>query len=430
MKVVIMAGGKGTRLKEITKDEIPKPMVKVLGKTILEHQIDVLKKNDLKDIIIIVGYLGEKIKHYFKDGKDFGVNITYIDEHEPLGTAGSFYYVKNYVKEDFILLFGDIIFDVYLKKMIDFHNMKKSYVTLFVHPNSHPYDSDIVLMDDDNKIIGFDSKNNVRTYSYDNCVNAGIYIISNKLIQKIDKLKKLDLEKDILSKVIEKENVFGYYSSEYVKDVGTVERIKKTSEDIQKNILEKKNLKHKQKCIFLDRDGTINIHKGLIVNPDEIELEKNVAQAIKQINSSEFITIIITNQLQVARGLCSIEDIENINKRLKTILGEQGAYVEDIYFCPHHPDKGYPEENKNYKIKCKCRKPGIELIEKAVLKYNIDLKNSWFIGDTTIDIQTGINAGMKTILLNTGEGGRDGKYNVVSDYMCDDILEAVNMIIK
>lgn len=430
MKVVIMAGGKGTRLKEITKDEIPKPMVKVLGKTILEHQIDVLKKNDLKDIIIIVGYLGEKIKHYFKDGKDFGVNITYIDEHEPLGTAGSFYYVKNYVKEDFILLFGDIIFDVYLKKMIDFHNMKKSYVTLFVHPNSHPYDSDIVLMDDDNKIIGFDSKNNVRTYSYDNCVNAGIYIISNKLIQKIDKLKKLDLEKDILSKVIEKENVFGYYSSEYVKDVGTVERIKKTSEDIQKNILEKKNLKHKQKCIFLDRDGTINIHKGLIVNPDEIELEKNVAQAIKQINSSEFITIIITNQPQVARGLCSIEDIENINKRLKTILGEQGAYVEDIYFCPHHPDKGYPEENKNYKIKCKCRKPGIELIEKAVLKYNIDLKNSWFIGDTTIDIQTGINAGMKTILLNTGEGGRDGKYNVVSDYMCDDILEAVNMIIK
>ena len=241
MKVVIMAGGKGTRLKEITKDEIPKPMVKVLGKTILEHQIDVLKKNDLKDIIIIVGYLGEKIKHYFKDGKDFGVNITYIDEHEPLGTAGSFYYVKNYVKEDFILLFGDIIFDVYLKKMIDFHNMKKSYATLFVHPNSHPYDSDIVLMDDDNKIIGFDSKNNVRTYSYDYCVNAGIYIISNKLIQKIDKLKKLDLEKDILSKVIEEENVFGYYSSEYVKDVGTVERIKKTSEDIQKNILEKKN---------------------------------------------------------------------------------------------------------------------------------------------------------------------------------------------
>lgn len=430
MKAVIMAGGKGTRLKEMTKDEIPKPMVKILEKPILEYQIDVLKENGLKDIIIVIGYLGDKIKQYFKDGKDFGVNITYIEENEPLGTAGAFYYIKDYIKEDFILLFGDIIFDIYLKKMIDFHNMKSSYATLFVHPNSHPYDSDIILMDINSKIIGFDSKNNIRTYSYDNCVNAGIYIISSKLIQKIDKLKKLDLEKDILSKEIYEENIFGYYSSEYVKDVGTVERIKKTSEDIHKNILKSKNLKNKQKCIFLDRDGTINIHKGLIISSDDIELEKNVAEAIKKINSSEYIAIIITNQPQVARGLCSIEDIENINKRLKTILGEKGVYVEDIYYCPHHPDKGYPQENKNYKIKCKCRKPNIELIEKAVLKYNIDLKKSWFIGDTTIDIKTGTNAGMKTILLNTGEGGQDKKYDVVSNYVCDDILEAVNMIIK
>ena len=223
--------------------------------------------------------------------------------------------------------------------------------------------------------------------------------------------------------------MYGYYSSEYVKDVGTVERINKTSEDIQNNILKKKNLKNRQKCIFLDRDGTINIHKGLITNPQEIELEKYVAEAIRKINSSEFITVVITNQPQVARGLCSLKDIENINKRLKTLLGENGVYVEDIYFCPHHPDKGYPEENKDYKIKCKCRKPDIELIEKAKLKYNIDLENSWFIGDTTIDIQTGINANMNTILLNTGEAGRDGKYNVKPDYVCNNILDAVNIII-
>ena len=429
MKAVIMAGGKGTRLKEITKDEIPKPMAKILDKPILEYQIEVLRENNVLELIIIIGHLGNKIKEYFKDGKDFGLNITYIEEKEPLGTAGAFYYLKEYIKEDFILLFGDLIFDIYLKRMIEFHEKNASFATLFVHPNSHPYDSDIVLMDKDSKIVGFDSKNNIRDYFYDNCVNAGIYIISNKLLNKIDKLQKIDLEKDILSKEIEKENVYGYYSSEYVKDVGTVERINKTAEDIQNNILKKKNLKNKQKCIFLDRDGTINIHKGLITNPQEIELEKYVAQAIRKINSSEFITVIITNQPQVARGLCSIEDIENINKRLKTLLGENGVYVEDIYFCPHHPDKGYPEENKDYKIKCKCRKPDIELIEKAKLKYNIDLENSWFIGDTTIDIQTGINANMNTILLNTGEAGIDGKYNVKPDYVCKNILDAVNSII-
>jgi len=429
MKAVIMAGGKGTRLKEITKDEIPKPMAKILDKPILEYQIEVLRENNVLELIIVIGHLGNKIKKYFKDGRDFGVNITYIEEKEPLGTAGAFYYLKEYIKEDFILLFGDLIFDIYLKRMIEFHEKKASFATLFVHPNSHPYDSDIVLLDEDNKIVGFDSKNNIRNYFYDNCVNAGIYIISNKLLNKIDKLQKIDLEKDILSKEIEKENMYGYYSSEYVKDVGTVERINKTSEDIQNNILKKKNLKNRQKCIFLDRDGTINIHKGLITNPQEIELEKYVAEAIRKINSSEFITVVITNQPQVARGLCSLKDIENINKRLKTLLGENGVYVEDVYFCPHHPDKGYPEENKDYKIKCKCRKPDIELIEKAKLKYNIDLENSWFIGDTTIDIQTGINANMNTILLNTGEAGRDGKYNVKPDYVCNNILDAVNIII-
>ena len=207
MKAVIMAGGKGTRLKEITKDEIPKPMAKILDKPILEYQIEVLRENNILELIIVIGHLGNKIKEYFKDGRDFGVDITYIEEKEPLGTAGAFYYLKEYIKEDFILLFGDLIFDIYLKRMIDFHVKKDSFATLFVHPNSHPYDSDIVLMDKDSKIVGFDSKNNIRDYFYDNCVNAGIYIISNKLLNKIDKLQKIDLEKDILSKEIEKENV-------------------------------------------------------------------------------------------------------------------------------------------------------------------------------------------------------------------------------
>ena len=205
MKAVIMAGGKGTRLKEITKDEIPKPMAKILDKPILEYQIEVLRENNVLELIIIIGHLGNKIKEYFKDGKDFGLNITYIEEKEPLGTAGAFYYLKEYIKEDFILLFGDLIFDIYLKRMIEFHEKKASFATLFVHPNSHPYDSDIVLLNEDDKIIGFDSKNNIRDYFYDNCVNAGIYIISNKLLNKIDKLQKIDLEKDILLKEIEKE---------------------------------------------------------------------------------------------------------------------------------------------------------------------------------------------------------------------------------
>lgn len=430
MKAVIMAGGKGTRLKEITKDEIPKPMAKINNKPILEHQIDRLFENNIKEIIIIIGHLGNKIKEYFKDGKKFGVNISYIEEKQPLGTAGAFYFLKDLIDEDFILIFGDIIFDIYFDKMIEFHNKNKAYATLFIHPNSHPYDSDIIMTDKKGKIIEFDSKNNIRKYYYDNCVNAGVYIISNKLIKSIIKLEKLDLEKDILSKKLNSEDIYGYYSTEYVKDVGTVDRIIKAEKDIENNILKNKNLRNKQKCIFLDRDGTINVHKGLIKNPNELELEKGSAEAIKLINSSEYLAVVITNQPQVARGLCGIKDIENINNKMKVDLGNNGAYLDDIFFCPHHPDSGYPEENKKYKIKCDCRKPNIKLIEEAKVKYNIDLSKSWFIGDTTIDVQTGKNAKLKTILLKTGEAGKDKKFEVKADYECDNLLDAVKFILK
>ena len=115
---------------------------------------------------------------------------------------------------------------------------------------------------------------------------------------------------------------------------------------------------------------------------------------------------------------------------MATLLGEEGVFLDDIVFCPHHPDSGYPEENPDYKIKCACRKPGTEMIDKMVKKYNIDIENSFIIGDTTIDVKTGINANAKTILLNTGLAGNDKKYKVKPNYIEDNLLEAVNIILS
>lgn len=184
-----------------------------------------------------------------------------------------------------------------------------------------------------------------------------------------------------------------------------------------------------KKCIFLDRDGTINVYKGLLSKAEDLELEKYVAEAIRLINESEYLCIVVTNQPVVARNLCTLEEIHMINDKLKHLLAEQDAYIDDIYLCPHHPDKGYPEENPKYKIVCDCRKPNIGMIEQAKRKYDIDLDNSYIIGDTTIDIQTGKNAGLKTILLKTGLGGRDGRYDVKPDYIAANLLEAVKKII-
>lgn len=432
MQAVIMAGGKGTRLAAITKDEIPKPMVPVNGKPLLLWQIEELKKNGITDIIMIIGHLGEKIEEYFQNGEKYGVHVSYIREHEPLGTAGAFYYLKDKIVSDyFLLVFGDVFFSVDIQRMEKFYIDHQARAALFVHPNSHPADSDLVVLDENNKISKFDSKHNVRNYWFDNCVNAGFYILGTEVCDLVENPHKTDLEKDILMPLVnEGQAVYGYRSPEYIKDIGTVDRIHQTEKDVENGFIEEKCLKNKQTCIFMDRDGTINQYRGLVWKDEDFELEENACDAIKQINQSGKLAIVITNQPSVARGLCQIKDIETVHKKMSTLLGKEGAYLDDVYFCPHHPDKGYPEENPAYKISCECRKPKTGLIQKAVEQYHIDLSSSWMVGDTTVDIQTGKNAGLHTALVLTGEAGNDKKYDVTPDLVCKDLREAVEMILK
>lgn len=158
-------------------------------------------------------------------------------------------------------------------------------------------------------------------------------------------------------------------------------------------------------------------------------MEEGAADAVRRLNEAGYLVVLVTNQPVVARGLCGIEDVKLIHKKMQMLLGEEGAYLDDILFCPHHPDKGFPEENVQYKISCNCRKPATGMINEAAEKYNIDLSRSVMIGDSTIDIQTGKNAGMHTILLLTGQAGKDGKYDAVPDISANNLADAVTIIL-
>lgn len=428
---VIQAGGRGTRMRPLTQDKIPKPMLLLNGKPMLQWQIENVSEYGITEVVIIIGHHGYKVKEYFGNGEHFGVHIRYIEEKDPLGSAGSLYYLnKMYHDYEYLLIFGDVMFELNWNRMMEFHEQKKAEVTLLAHPNSHPFDSDLLIISDDGKVSEIDYKKDKRDYWYTNCVNAGIYILSEAFVMRIKELKQTDLERDLLIPLIKFGVVYGYITSEYVKDAGTPDRFEVVSREQASGVWKSRCLKEKQKCIFLDRDGTINKFNGFVSKLEEFELEENAAEAIKLINESGYLVIVVTNQPVVARGMCEISDVNRIHQKLQVLLGNCGAYLDDIIFCPHHPDKGYLEENPIYKKTCNCRKPAIGMINQMIEKYNIDIEKSYMIGDSTTDIQTGVNAGLHTVLVRTGQGGKDGKFDIRAEFEVLDLLDAVKMILK
>jgi D-glycero-D-manno-heptose 1,7-bisphosphate phosphatase len=165
-------------------------------------------------------------------------------------------------------------------------------------------------------------------------------------------------------------------------------------------IISRKNLRNKQRAIFLDRDGVVNKHVGFLTNIREFELLPDVARAIKKINGLGILTVIVTNQPVIARGEVTYSQLEDIHNKMEVLLGEEGAYIDAIYFCPHHPDRGYAGEITELKIDCDCRKPKIGMFIRAAADLNIDLGQSWMIGDGEKDIRAGNSAGCSTILIS------------------------------
>ena len=260
--------------------------------------------------------------------------------------------------------------------------------------------------------------------------NAGIMIFSKEVLDLLKEEKKYNYEQDIVVPYIKEKKVYSYISTEYAKDMGTPERYNKVCEEYRSGLCEKKNLKNKQKAIFLDRDGTINVYKPFLNKVEQLELIEKAAEAIKLINESEYLSIVVTNQPIIARGESTIENLKEIHKRLETLLGEKGAYIDKLYYCPHHPDKGFDGEIPELKIKCDCRKPNIGMIKQAVEDYNIDLDKSYIIGDSTLDIETGKNGNIKSILVKTGQAGLDNKYNSEPTFIAEDLYGAVKKILK
>lgn len=220
MQAIILAGGMGTRLRPLTQ-ELPKPMVPLLGKPLMEHSIDLLKKYGINKIGVTLMFLPQYVKNYFKDGSEFGVELSYFVEEKPLGTAGSIKLAEDFLDDTFIVISGDSLTSVNLEKILKYHKSINADVTIVLSKQSEPLAYGVVLTDTTGKVTSFVEKPQWENV-FSDTVNTGIYIIEKKVLDKIQKNKEFDFSKDLFPLLLkENYNLYGYITEEYWCDLGT-----------------------------------------------------------------------------------------------------------------------------------------------------------------------------------------------------------------
>jgi len=441
LKALIIAGGEGKRIRSVAK-ATPKPLLDVGGRPLVERQILLLRRYGIREIHLTVRAPDlSMFRAHFASGESLEVVLHYHTESEPLGTAGGLASLLGHSDvraihelappdQTFVVLYGDVMVNMDLVSLVRFHQSKRAVATLVVHPSDHPLDSDLVEADEEGRIKAFHPKPRPRKSDHQNLANAGVYVLSQSIANHIP-ARPSDFMRDVFPSALRAGTpLYTYRTREYLKDVGTPERLAAVRADWAAGRIERRHRDCPLPAIFFDRDGTLCELIPLLHRIEDLRLLPGAAEAVRRVNQSDCLAVVVTNQPVVAHGLCTLDELDCIHARMETLLGEQGAFLDGIYYCPHHPEAGYPGEDADLKVACECRKPSGELVRRAARDLNIDLSRSAFVGDSTADIETGKRLGLRTVLVQTGEAGHDKKFDARPDACCTDVAEAVNIILK
>jgi histidinol-phosphate phosphatase family protein len=428
VQVVILAGGRGTRLGDHART-IPKPMVTIGGRPNLEHQVLLAKRHGFTSVLFLVSHLADRVEAHFRDGQDFGIEISYCAEDPPLGTAGALCHASALLRDRFLVLYGDVFVECDLTRLWADHANSRPFATLVVHPNDHPYDSDLVEADAEGWISAIHPKPRSEDQYLPNLVNAGVAVLERKILAMIPPGHYLDLASEIFPALARDGGLRAYRSAEYFKDFGTPDRLARTRLDFETGKTVRLSRGHRRPAVFLDRDGVINKAVWHLSDPAQMELIPGAAEAIRRLNETGFLVVVVTNQPVVARGECTSEVLQLIHNKMEALLGREHAWIDVLYFCPHLPNKGFAGEVAELKVDCDCGKPKTRMLEQAVREWNISLSGSYGIGDSRRDVIAARRIGIGAIGVKTGRGCRDCDALEPPVQLVEDLGKAVDFIL-
>jgi D-glycero-D-manno-heptose 1,7-bisphosphate phosphatase len=361
--LVILCGGKGSRLKNFTK-HTPKPLLKINNRPFLDYIIQKYQKYPVRKIFFMAGFRGKQIKRiYHKEKKNF-VDFEVIIERNRLGTGGCLNLIKNKTLKNIVVINGDSFIDFDFK-LFFLKKFESSLIKVLMTDNSN-YKEVKKLTN-----LGI-HKNKLVFKKKSKLINSGIYHLKKNLINKLQN-KNLSFENDIIKPLIKKKRVIADYQKGYFIDIGLKKNL-----SFARNTL---NTEIKKPAIFLDRDGVLNHDYGYVYKYQNFKWMKGSIEALKYLNKKNIHIFIITNQSGIGRGYYKEKDFDNLHKKIKNYLAKKNIFIDDVVYCPHHPKFA----RGKYKKTCKCRKPGNQLIIDLKNKWNIDMKKSFMIGDKSSD---------------------------------------------
>jgi len=377
-QAVILAGGYGTRMRPFTFDN-PKPMYPFNEKPFLEYLINQVKGFGINDIVLLLGYLPEKIIGYFGDGSKWGVSIKYsvtpVEYETGLRLKGAM--KENLLADEFLMMYCDNYCPIDFNKLCREYWKNDATIQITAYANKDNYTKNNLIIDENGRIVLYDKS---RKSSDLLGVDIGYAIIQRSALDLIPDDNE-NFEKIVYPQIVNNNKMFATVTEHRYYSVGSWEKIEFT-----------KVFFSGKKYIFLDRDGTLNVRPPkacYVEKPEDFIWLPDAKKAIKLLNDYGYEIILISNQPGIARGNLTEEDLNLINNKMIQDLNEIGADIKYIYYCPHDWDEG-----------CDCRKPKPGMLYQAQKDLSFDLTKCWMLGDDERDMHAGGDAGCKCLYIS------------------------------